>query len=101
MMRPRKSEHATTLLPTSNEIRAPQTRRERMSRPSSSVPHRCCVDGDCKRVGKSMCAGSFGEIHGAQIAAKTKMETSTTPTAASELWRATRGGGMVRGDIDP
>jgi len=33
-----RSEQATTLLPTNREIRAPQIRRERMSRPSSSVP---------------------------------------------------------------
>src|ERR1700682_6447025 len=94
MMSPSKSEHATTLLPTNKEIRAPQMRRERMSRPSSSVPHQCCVEGACKRFGRSMCAGSCGAIQGAKIAEKTKMDTNTTPTAANGLWRATRGSEM-------
>src|SRR5260370_42573504 len=87
MMRPSRSEHATTLLPTNREIRAPQIRRERMSRPSSSVPHQCCVEGVCKRFGRSMCAGSCGAIQGAKTAEKTKMDTSKTPTAAKGLWR--------------
>lgn len=46
-----------------------------------------------------MCAGSCGEIQGAKIAEKTKMETSTTPMAASGLWRAMRGSEMARVDI--
>src|SRR6202521_6005126 len=100
MMRPSRSEHATTLLPTNKEIRAPQMRRERMSRPSSSVPHQCCTEGVCKRFGRSMCAGSCGAIQGAKIAEKTKMDTSTTPTAANGLWRATRGSEMARMDMD-
>src|SRR5271166_1890847 len=99
-MRPSRSEQATTLLPTNSEMRAPQIRRERMSRPSSSVPHQCCNEGDCRRFGKSMCAGSCGEIQGAKIAANTKMPTSTTPTAASGLWRAMRGSEMARVDMD-
>src|SRR5216684_7877309 len=99
MMRPSRSEHATTLLPTNKEIRAPQIRRERMSRPSSSVPHQCCAEGVCKRFGKSMCAGSCGAIQGAKIAEKTKMDTNTTPTAANGLWRATRGSEMASVDM--
>src|SRR6266446_6103218 len=99
MMRPSRSEHATTLLPTNKEIRAPQIRRERMSRPSSSVPHQCCAEGVCKRFGRSMCAGSCGAIHGAKMAEKTKIDTNTTPTAASGLWRATRWSEMATVDI--
>src|SRR5712692_6424561 len=99
MMRPSRSEHATTLLPTNKEIRAPQMRRERMSRPSSSVPHQCCAEGVCKRFGRSMCAGSCGAIQGAKIAEKTKTDTNTTPTAANGLWRAMRGSEMARVDI--
>src|ERR1700731_4802438 len=99
MMRPSRSEHVTTLLPTNKEIRAPQMRRERMSRPSSSVPHQCCAEGVCKRFGRSMCAGSCGAIQGAKIAENTKMETSTTPTAAKGLWRATRGSEKARVDM--
>src|SRR4030081_4115262 len=91
MTTPSRSEHATTLLPTNNEIRAPQIRRERMSRPSSSVPPQCCGEGVCRRFGKSMCAGSCGAIQGAKIAENTKMDTNTTPKAANGLWRVMRG----------
>src|SRR5467141_3856685 len=98
-MRPSRSEHATTLLPTNKEIRAPQIRRERMSRPSSSVPHQCWAEGVCNRFGKSMWAGSWGAIQGAKIAEKTKMDTNTTPTAAKGLWRAMRGSEMATVDI--
>src|ERR1700688_1752130 len=100
MMRPRRSEHATTLLPTNKEIRAPQIRRERMSRPSSSVPHQWCGEGVCRRFVRSMCAGSCGAIQDAKIAENTKMDTSTTQTAAQGLWRATRGSEMARVDMD-
>src|SRR5450755_2831472 len=99
MMRPRKSEPTTTLLPTKREMRAPQIRRERMSRPSSSVPHQCWVEGVCKRFGRSMFAGSCGAIQGAEIAEKTKRVTRMTPTAASGLWRAMRGSEMARVDM--
>src|SRR6202051_1195987 len=99
MMRPSRSEHATTLLPTNKEIRAPQIRRDRMSRPSSSVPHQCCAEGVCKRFGRSIRAGSCGEIQGANTAEKIKIETNTTPTAASGLCRATRGSEMAKVDI--
>lgn len=99
MMRPSRSEPTTTLLPTKSEILAPHIRRERMSRPSSSVPHQCCVDGVRKRFGRSMCAGSCGAIQGAKMADNRKMETKTTPIAASGLWRATRGSEIAMVDI--
>ena len=70
-----------------------------MSRPSSSVPHQCCVEGDCSRFGKSMCAGSCGAIQGAKIAENAKMATNTTPMAANGLWRATRGSETARVDM--
>src|SRR5450755_3613565 len=99
MMSPIKSEPATTLLPTKREMRAPQIRRERMSRPSSSVPHQCWAEGVCSRLGRSMCAGSCGAIQGAKIAAKAKRTTRITPIAASGLCRATRGSEMARVDM--
>src|SRR6266404_3963611 len=99
-MRPRKSEHTTTLLPTNIEMRAPQIRRERMSRPSSSVPQRCCDEGGCKRLGRSMCAGSWGAIQGAKRAQSTNTATNTTPAAASGLWRARRGSEMAAVDMN-
>src|SRR5215469_8086931 len=59
-----------------------------MSRPSSSVPNQCGRDGELSRSGRLMAAGSWGAIHGANTAKITKRMTSTTPAAASGLWRA-------------
>ena len=69
--------------------------RERMSRPSSSVPNQCTVEGEESRVGSSMWAGSCGAIQEAKTAKITKMATNTTPTAANGLWRAARGSEMA------
>src|SRR5690349_12534613 len=74
-------------------------RREQMSRPSSSVPHQCDELGAWRRVGNSIWAGSCGASHGAKMAPMTKSMTSTTPIAASELWRARRGSEMAAVDI--
>ena len=62
--------------------------RERMSRPSSSVPNQCSRDGVSRRAGRLMEAGSCAAIQGANRAKITKMTTNTTPVAASGLWRA-------------
>ena len=42
------------------------------------------------RAGRSMRAGSYGAIHGANKAHKTNTATSTTPAVASQLCPATR-----------
>src|SRR5258708_24627323 len=62
--------------------------RERISRPSSSVPNQCADDGVSRRAGKLIEAGSWGAIQGANNAKTRKIATSTTPIAASGLWRA-------------
>ena len=38
-----------TVLMTSDR-RAPQSRRERMSRPKESVPNQCAAEGPCRRA---------------------------------------------------
>src|SRR6266550_9535271 len=73
-------------------------RRERMSRPNSSVPHQCAEDGRDRRVGKSMWAGSWGAIQGANRAKITKMRTRTTPIVARRLWLAARRNEMAMVD---
>ena len=45
MIVPKKAETATTISPTSNEMRAPNTTRENMSRPVESVPNQCAAVG--------------------------------------------------------
>src|SRR5579872_603294 len=62
--------------------------RERMSRPSSSLPNQCAADGPSRRAGRLIDAGSCGAIHGANTAKTTNVRISTTPIAASGLWRA-------------
>ncbi len=74
-------------------------RRERMSRPSSSVPHQWAEDGGDKRAGKSMWAGSWGEIQGANKARMIKSATRTAPVVAKALWRAARWSEMGRVDM--
>src|SRR5580700_8321992 len=62
--------------------------RERMSRPSSSVPNQCADEGESRRAGRLIAAGSCGAIQGANAAKIRKMMTNASPTAASGLWRA-------------
>src|ERR1700675_3825135 len=59
-------------------MRAPQTRRERRSRPNSSVPRKCpAVSGGRRRFGVSTVSGSASGRYGARRAAR------TTPTMTS------------------
>src|SRR5437867_3918607 len=74
-------------------------RRERMSRPNSSVPHQWSEDGRERRVGKSIWAGSWGAIQGAKRAKITKMKTRTTPIVARRLWLAARRNEMAVVDM--
>src|SRR5437763_16353237 len=62
--------------------------RDRISRPSSSVPSQCADEGELSRVGSSIAAGSCGAIQGANSAKVMNTRTSTTPIAARGLWRA-------------
>src|SRR3954465_8423768 len=57
--------------------------REKMSRPRSSVPNRCCDDGPASAAEKSLLPGANGAITGAKIAMKTKMSATTSPATAS------------------
>ena len=56
--------------------------RLRTSRPSSSVPKRCALDGDCDG-GKIWASGSCGAMYGAKIATITHPTAMTAPTTAS------------------
>src|SRR5947209_6700886 len=84
---PSRSDPATTLPPTSMEMRAPWITREKMSRPSSSVPNQCAALGGCRREGRLMLLGFCGAIQGANSAKITNSATSATPAVASALRR--------------
>ena len=52
MSSPKNKDAATTQVPTNIEMREPKMTRERMSRPSSSVPNQCDEDGGERRAGR-------------------------------------------------
>ena len=69
----------TETMPTCNETRAPKTMREKVSRPSSSVPIRFCQLGGRRRL-LSCASGSYGAISGAAMATMTVSSTTAAPT---------------------
>src|SRR5882672_7772830 len=82
MVKPINPQPQTTQTETSSEIRAPYKVRERMSRPSSSVPIQCARDGDASLAGRFCAAGSAGAIQGANRAANNKMTALFAPWIA-------------------
>jgi hypothetical protein len=75
---PMTSATQTEMIPTCNETRAPKTIREKVSRPSSSVPIRFVQLGSSNRL--CFCAsGSNGAINGAASATATVSATITAP----------------------
>src|SRR6266704_1926891 len=79
---PTRADTATTTMPTSNEIRAPKTTREKMSRPVESVPNQCAIDGPMYLVERFVAPTSYVAIHGANRATTTKTVTIETPMIA-------------------
>jgi hypothetical protein len=70
--------------------------REKMSRPSSSVPNQCAAEGALSRAASSMCAGFCGASHGAKMANTVNITMSTIPAAASGLRRASTSALLLR-----
>src|SRR6266849_5144873 len=76
---------ATVTIPTHNDTRAPYSRRDRMSRPNSSVPNKCAAPGACSRVSSVTVYGLYGARNGAKIAATTRTRMTTAPPRAARL----------------
>ena len=72
----------TTLTLTSIETRVPKMMRDRMSRPSSSVPIQCAALGATRRAGKFCAIGSYGASHGAASATISKQQREAESPAA-------------------
>src|SRR5690348_3488902 len=95
------AEMAAPPTPTRSEMRAPSTRRARMSRPRPSVPstkspaRASTYPGAFSRRATSWASGSCGSISGARIAATTNSRTSSSPIAAEPSSRR-----MVRSPRD-
>ena len=77
----------TDIQPAISEVRAPQIMRDRMSRPSSSVPNQYIADGALRTARKLALTGSNGAIHGASSATSTKNPTTAAPMTALLLAR--------------
>src|SRR3990170_4651941 len=65
--------------PACIEMRLPQTTRERLSRPRSSVPNGFAQVGALRILPQSVRSGSVVAIHGAPIAVVTKIRTTMHP----------------------
>ena len=65
-----------------SEMRAPQIKRLRMSRPRSSVPSQCEMDGPALMALMSVASGGCGAISGAQMAATIRMSRKSRPAMA-------------------
>src|SRR5882724_13547129 len=76
--------------PACIEMRLPQTTREKVSRPRSSVPNGCATVGALRICFQSVCSGSTPAIHGAPIAIATKKSTTAAPIADAGRRRACR-----------
>ncbi len=75
----------TDIQPAISEVRAPQIMRDKMSRPSSSVPNQYIADGALRTARKLALTGSNGAIHGASSATSTK-KPSTMPRPSMATW---------------
>src|SRR5580765_288134 len=78
----------TANTPACIEARAPQTMRERTSRPRSSVPNGCAHVGALRIWAQSVLSGSRGAIHGAPNARIAKSSTTAAPARAGGRCRA-------------
>src|SRR5215217_6045583 len=77
----------TETTPAMMEARAPQSMRERRSRPSSSVPNQYKADGAFRMLVKLGLIGSYGAKYGPTRATRTKNRTMAPPTTALLFFR--------------
>ena len=73
---------------TTGDTRAPASTRENRSRPTWSVPNRCCADGACSAISGWVAApasAGYGTTSGATTAISTISSAITPPVAISGL----------------
>ena len=88
---------ATTAVPI--DSRAPNSSRDRMSRPRLSVPSRNSPDGGRYFLATSTPLGSCGAISGASRAAAARATTRITPSIAVRSRRSTRQMWLARPEL--
>src|SRR3990170_8662870 len=86
--------------PTSMEILAPWTIRERTSRPSSSVPRGCSAEGGARIRRMSIFFGSWSVTRDGK-AATTKSRAMTTPPATARRFRKSLRRKSRKMELDP
>ena len=85
---PAESESVTTIRPMISEKRAPWMMRERMSRPTASVPSRnsalppAIQNGGARKCSRNCSAGACGATWWAKTAASTTITITTSPPTA-------------------
>src|SRR5437763_3453129 len=81
--------------------RVATTTRERMSRPSESVPNQCFHDGGDIGAPTLLASGSYGTIHGPAMASSANRPNSTAAAKVSgfspSTWRQCERGGATAG----
>src|SRR6266536_2322207 len=78
--------------PTVSEVRAPNTRRASMSRPSPSVPSQCCASGGMRRASMSISLGLGIGKKSADAAATTTTQIQAAAAQNTRLRRRRRRG---------
>ena len=90
---PTTHEISSTNRATTGDTRAPVSTRENTSRPTWSVPNRCCADGACSAISGWVAApasAGYGATSGAKTATSTISSAITPPVAISGLARRNR-----------
>src|SRR5690242_14353596 len=67
-----------------------------MSRPRSSVPNQCCIEGGLRTSVQLVAMGSYGESRGANTASTMNIAITTSPTTAP-LRRSSRRSARLAG----
>ncbi len=78
---PARVEKTTTPSGPSREVRAPVTRREKVSRPEASTPSRWSAEGPASALERSTELGSCGASQGASSARRTTSATNPRQSA--------------------
>ena len=88
---PIANDSATAATASPRSSRAATTQRDRMSRPSASVPNQCAADGGCNALEAFVASGSYGTSSGPKRASSTSPRNSVAATSVTgfsvSTWR--------------
>ena len=84
---------SSTNTATRGDTLVPSSTREKTSRPTWSVPNRCCIDGACNAISgwvAEPASAGYGTISGANTATSTISSAISAPVAISGFARRSR-----------